>query len=79
MSMLCFENTYWSFQDAFFFVLFCCLLHWMEKWSCHGDALEHLESSGTKSVLGGPLVRLLCKPRNINRNKDEFSGFFTLQ
>ena len=40
--------------------LFSLLLHWIEKRSSRGRLLEHLEYSGTKSMMRGPIVRQLC-------------------
>ena len=66
--------------------IFDCTLHfspglflfpWIEKRSSHGRALEHLESSGTKIMMRGPVVRLSCqrkttpeKHRSKQTNKD---------
>ena len=59
--MLCLDNNY------HFFPLFVfppsSLLHWIEKRSSHGCLLEHLESSFTKIIIGGPIVRHLCVGR----------------
>ena len=35
-------------------------VHWIEKQSSHGQALEYLDSSGSKAFMNGPIVRKLC-------------------
>ena len=49
MSVLSFDITY-HFSPDFF-------VYWIENRSNHRLALEHLESSGTKIMMWGPIVR----------------------
>ena len=75
---VCLDHTY-TFASSSFFSFFWLLFHWMAKRSHHECLLEHLESSGTKIVKQGPIVRQLCVGRNRHATLDsEFSVFFTL-
>ena len=40
------------------------LLHWNVKWSSLGRLLEHLESSGSETMMRGPIVNQLREGRN---------------
>ena len=47
------------------------LLHWIKEQSSRGCLLEHLESSGTKIMNKGSIVRQLCVGRYRETNKDD--------
>ena len=57
---------------SLFASFFVCLFHGVEKWSSREYALEYLDSSGTKIMMGGLIVRQLRytrKPIN-TKSKD---------
>ena len=58
---------------------FCGVLHWIAKQSRHGNLLEQLESSGTRIMMSGPIVRQLgehrCSEKHVRVVMD-FMGFF---
>ena len=47
------------------------LLDWIKKRSSRGRLLEHLESSGTKIMTSGSMVRQLCEA-NKSRETERF-------
>ena len=49
---LCLDDT---LSSVFLFV--CLYVHWVEKLSSRGSLLQHLESSGTKTMMRGPIIR----------------------
>ena len=48
------------------------LLYWMEKQSSRRCLFENLQSSGTKVMIKGPIIRQLCVGRSIETNKQTF-------
>ena len=65
VNIICLNDTY-NFRQFFppFFS------RWIEKLSHRGRLLEHLESSGTKIMMRGPIVRHLCVGKYRETNKD---------
>ena len=52
------------------------MLHWIEKKSSHGCALEYLESSGTKIMMCGPIVHQLYELGNREKRNQTKMNFF---
>ena len=71
--MCCIFTVFSDFSS--FFCLFVCLFCWIEKQSSHGRALEYLESSGSKIMMGGSIVCRCGKTQKTNT--DSLMMFFS--
>ena len=56
------------------------LFNWINKSSSHEHTLEHMESTGTKIMISGPIVCQLCNRRSLKMNFPflKLSTVFTL-
>ena len=65
-----------GFDDATFLQVFF-LFHRIEKQISRRRSLEHLESSGTKVYMNGPVVHKVCEGRNRETEIGEMNYFKT--